>query len=231
MPNPHLPAELLDHVVDHLHDTKLALRSCCLVSKSWIPRTRKHLFANINFNTQGPAIVEKHVPRSLHLTCALHQNLCSLMPPGSSRRRCRRGWLDSNLFSRCALEVGCVYAEPTACRRHFPRPIPRILTRSSNLSTCFYAPFGPSHVFDLICSFPLLEDLSVIVFDNGSIDNDEGFDGRSTAIQPSSLPAFTGTLELDPGGTRTIFYQLLSLPSGLHFRKLDLTWNHEKMFR
>jgi hypothetical protein len=48
MPNPHLPAELLDNIVDHLHDTEDALRSCCLVSKSWIPRTRRHLFARID---------------------------------------------------------------------------------------------------------------------------------------------------------------------------------------
>jgi hypothetical protein len=51
MPNPHLPAETLDHVVDLLHDTRDALRNCCLVSKSWIPRTRKHLFADIRFRT------------------------------------------------------------------------------------------------------------------------------------------------------------------------------------
>ena len=49
MSNPILPAELLDHIVDHL-DTICALRNCCLVSKSWIPRTRKHLFTKINFD-------------------------------------------------------------------------------------------------------------------------------------------------------------------------------------
>ena len=51
MSDPHLPPELLDHIVDHLHDTQDALRNCCLVSKSWIPRTRKHLFADIAFHT------------------------------------------------------------------------------------------------------------------------------------------------------------------------------------
>ena len=39
MSNLHLPAETLDHIVDHLHDTKDALRNCCLGSKSWVPRT------------------------------------------------------------------------------------------------------------------------------------------------------------------------------------------------
>ena len=49
MANPHLPAQTLDNIVDHLHDTEHALKDCCLVSKSWIPRTRKHLFADIRF--------------------------------------------------------------------------------------------------------------------------------------------------------------------------------------
>jgi len=49
-PNPDLPPELLDHVVDFLRDSKHALRNCCLVSKSWVPRTRKHLFADISFH-------------------------------------------------------------------------------------------------------------------------------------------------------------------------------------
>jgi len=52
-----LPCEMLDHIVDLLHDSQtygqvpLELRNCCLVSKSWVPRTRRHLFANIYFDT------------------------------------------------------------------------------------------------------------------------------------------------------------------------------------
>ena len=52
MPNPHLPEELLDRVVDFLHDTEDVLRNCCLVSKLWIPRTRNLLFANVQFETR-----------------------------------------------------------------------------------------------------------------------------------------------------------------------------------
>src|ERR1700753_3973225 len=49
MSNPDLPPELLDHVVDLLQDTRDALKNCCLVAKSWIPRSRRHLFARIAF--------------------------------------------------------------------------------------------------------------------------------------------------------------------------------------
>ena len=44
---------MLDYVVDLLRDTKHALKECSLVSKSWIPRTRKHLFATIDFQTEA----------------------------------------------------------------------------------------------------------------------------------------------------------------------------------
>ena len=52
MPNPSLPAELLDHIVDHLHGRKEVLVKCCLVSKSWIPRTRECLFSDIRFKSK-----------------------------------------------------------------------------------------------------------------------------------------------------------------------------------
>ena len=51
MPAPHLPPELLDHIVELVCDSQLVLRNCCLISKSWIPPTRRHLFANIRFDT------------------------------------------------------------------------------------------------------------------------------------------------------------------------------------
>ncbi|KAF9644805.1 hypothetical protein BDM02DRAFT_3066647, partial [Thelephora ganbajun] len=52
MSNPYhvcLPPEILDYIVDFLHDTPETLKQCCLVSKSWVSRTRKSLFADIEF--------------------------------------------------------------------------------------------------------------------------------------------------------------------------------------
>ena len=51
MSNHHFPPELLDYIVDLLRDSQGVLGNCCLVSKSWIPRTRRHLFENIRFDT------------------------------------------------------------------------------------------------------------------------------------------------------------------------------------
>ena len=51
MPNAHLPLETLDYIVDLLHDEPEILERCYLISKSWIPRTRKHLFTDIKFQS------------------------------------------------------------------------------------------------------------------------------------------------------------------------------------
>lgn len=56
MLNPQLPPEIADHIVDLLRDEPATLKQCCLVSKSWIPRARKHLFGEIEF--EHPADVD-----------------------------------------------------------------------------------------------------------------------------------------------------------------------------
>ena len=51
MPDPHLPPEITDFVVDLLHDKPRTLKQCCLVSKSWVARARNHLFHHIQFES------------------------------------------------------------------------------------------------------------------------------------------------------------------------------------
>ena len=47
-----LPQEIPDHIVDLLHDEPKTLKACCPVStKSWAPRARKHLFAEVAFRS------------------------------------------------------------------------------------------------------------------------------------------------------------------------------------
>ena len=53
MSNPYLPQEILDEIIDLLHDHRDALKRCCLVSESWVPRTRQHLFAKIEFKPEN----------------------------------------------------------------------------------------------------------------------------------------------------------------------------------
>jgi len=80
--------------------------------------------------------------------------------------------------------------------------------------------FPPSQLSDLILSFPLLEDLSVI-----NCYRDHLSDAGSTAIQSSNLPMFTGSLDLLlRGGMKPVVHRLLSIPGDIRFRKLTLRW-------
>lgn len=50
MSSPHLPPETLDYILDLLHDDAETLKDCCLVTKSFVPRTRKHLFSRVELD-------------------------------------------------------------------------------------------------------------------------------------------------------------------------------------
>jgi hypothetical protein len=79
-----------------------------------------------------------------------------------------------------------------------------------------------SQAFNLAFSFPLLEDLAMIA------RLSDGSNRLSTVIWPSSPPMLTGSLELySKDGMEPIACRLLSLPGGVHFRKLNLTWFHK----
>jgi hypothetical protein len=81
----------------------------------------------------------------------------------------------------------------------------------------------PSHIFNLILSFPFLENLTVVIS-----QNEEG--EIPTAAQPLTSPMFTGLLELSlTSGTKYIARRLLSLPGGIHFRELTLTCSPEEV--
>ena len=93
-----------------------------------------------------------------------------------------------------------------------------------SLSVTFFT-FPSLHALNLIYSFPLLENLSVTTAEP-SFDEGGDPERQLATVQPPSLPMFTGSLKLAlAGGMDPIVHQLLSLPSGLHFRKLDLTWD------
>lgn len=47
---PNLPQEIKDQVIDLLHDDDETLRSCALVSHSWLRQCQKHLFAEVRIN-------------------------------------------------------------------------------------------------------------------------------------------------------------------------------------
>jgi hypothetical protein len=231
MSNPHLPAEMLDRVVDHLHDTKDALRNCCLVSKSWTPRTRTHLFADIRFATAeslqsweetfpDPSTSPAHYTKTLSVTC-----------PEAVTAAETSGWIRG--FSRVVhLEIGSngSFSEASARALSFA-PFHGFSPVIKSFRVVIPAPSFP-RVFNLICSFPLLEDLDVVDLDplfGIPINSNNGSDGLPATTKPQNLPVFTGAFKLLLWtGMEPFTRRLLSLPSGIHFRKLTLTWSREE---
>ena len=65
----HLPQELVDHIIDHLHDDPLALKNCARVCRAWLPTSRLHFFAKISLKAtsphNGPAVPQERC-KKLH---------------------------------------------------------------------------------------------------------------------------------------------------------------------
>ena len=74
MSNLRLPQETTNYIINLLHDEPRTLRQCCLISRSWVSCTRKHIFGTIRFKTSKDFEVWKKVfPDTLNLpACYTH---------------------------------------------------------------------------------------------------------------------------------------------------------------
>jgi hypothetical protein len=203
-----LPPEILDLIVDHLHDEPKTLKTCCVVSKSWVGRTRTHLFATVEF----------YVPRSdIQLWKKAFPNP-SDSPAHHTRGLSIRGlpvttttYADVGRWIRTFRNLVYLHLEAIGEEDH---QIPLNLFRglSPTLRSLSLVP-ASSEVLDLICSFPLLEDLALILPSHGN-------DAWNT---PSTSPKLTGSLNLSAfGEVRPAVCQLLRLPDGLHFTNITI---------
>jgi len=196
---------MLDLIVDHLYDDPTALGACCVVSKSWIPRTRKHLFARVKFNTTEFRIElwKKAFPdpsnSPAHHTRTLSIHDAPVIATADIHAFCNVVHLQLSNMDRTSLFL----------LRGFSPAI-----RSLSL---IHASLGD---FNLICSFPLLEDLELVTL---FPMKDE--DGWNT---PLKSPKLTGTLDFKMfWRASSVTRQLLDLPGGLHFSKITLLFSNE----
>ena len=225
MSTPRLPEELLDYVVDFLHNAPDDLKSCCLVSKSWIPRARSHLFAEVRFSAEGLQSWKNLFPDpSISPACYTETLLIGFPLVVTAADAEEGGWIPT--FSRV---VSFEIADPG---RHVYERVASLalfhgfspVVKSLRV-TCIV--FQPSPILDLVLSFPLLEDLAFVTHDTNALWGK--FDGQPAAIQPSIPPKFTGSLNIALArGMGPFARRLLSLPSGIRFRGLDLEWSNEK---
>ena len=206
--SPSLPSEILDLIIDHLHDKPTTLKACCVVSKPWIPRTRIHLFASVEFCAQKSPIErwKKTFPdpsnSPAHHTRHLTIRGLSLVTAADADAG---GWIP--IFHK----VVHLHLEFTGSED------PRVsLTPFHGLSPTLkslHLSCTSPEVLDLICSFPLLEDLALMSLQRGS----------DTWNTPSTSPKLTGSLDLSLfEGTHSAICRLVSLPGGLHFTKISI---------
>ena len=183
--SPSLPPEILDLIVDHLCHERNTLKTCCLASKSWVPRTRRHLFAHVCFQFR------KSVKRWMQLFPDPSNS------PAHHTRSLRIGTPALTLIMSS-------FARPLVCSFRF---VVRL-----RLGSCRRDEF--SKTIDLICSFPLLEHLSLW---SPASDNDTG----NVWVPPSTSPKLTGSLVLEGDGVGAIIPPFLSLPGGLQFTHIQ----------
>ena len=223
MSNPSLPPEILDYIVDNLRDEPYALRNCRLVAKSWIPRARKHFFANIKFFSPERLESWKKTFPDPSNSPAYHARTLSVKCPHvvTAEDGGEDGWVRT--FSRVVrLDVDSSVLCPNDSETflapfHGFSPVLKSLRVASTVLPL-------SRILGLVRSLPLLEDLTLIIY---GIPGNDGFSARGPPIPipPSNSPPLTGTLGLDlPGGAEITVSRLLSLPNGLHFRRITLVW-------
>ena len=227
---PHLPPEILDYILDFLHDDRDTLQQSCLTSKSWVPRTRRHLFSKVTFRSAANLESWKQTFPDHSNSPACYTQILTVECPEAVKiadAGAEGGWIRA--FSR-VVQLN-VHGERARGRRGISLPsfslIPfhgfsHVLKR-----LCIICGFLPTtQVFDLISTLPLLEDL-LLSTDGLDDGNTSGSVMSPTVLQDS--PAFTGTLGLFiSGGIDATARQLLCLPNGLRLGGLALSRSHER---
>jgi len=204
---------MLDLIVDFLHDEPGALKACCLSSKSWIHRTRQHLFARVEFSLESHVkLWEETFPDPFNTPARYTRNL--------SIRRSRVVTSLGRGVGGCIRTFSGIVRLDVDIRGNGGEEDPFITLRGlsptlKSLRLAYGSSVSSSKIFGLVCSFPLLKDLALL-----SPGNNSEVDGWN--IPPTS-PVLTGHLELTMvGRIRPTVDRLLELPSGLHFSKISV---------
>ena len=225
MSNPRLPPEILDHTIDLLHDEQETLEDCCLVAKSWVPRTRKHLFAHVRFADDNCLKSWKKAFPNPSNSPAYHTRSLAAGCDVTEADAEEGGWIPT--FSRLVrLELDC---PASYGKRENLVPFRKFSPTLKSLYVDSILLVG-SQLFGLICFLPLLEDL-VLAGRTASVDDEDDLQRPQTAV-PLPSPVLSGLLDLSMrDGMGNIARRLLDLPGGFHFRKLVLPWYYVEDLR
>ena len=206
-----LSQEILYLIIGHLQDEPSTLKACCLAFKALAQCARKQLFTRVKLDISSLEVWKKIFPDS---TNSPAHNTRTLSIQTSDLKD------DIFLTFDNVIRLSVDTCPPSSVR------FPASLTRLHGISTaveslrlvCYDLPV--SEIFDFICSFPLLEDLTLL----STIPLH-----RDKWTRPQISPRFTGSLELHvevEGGIRSLIDLLLELPNGLHFKRVVLWLLH-----
>ena len=213
MSSSELPPEILYLIVDHLSDEPTTLNACCVVSKSWVPCARRHLFFQVQFSWESQIKSWMKVFPDPSSSPAYYVRVLMLRSPevviiaGTYARACI-----SSFCHVAKLQVNGARRDATVSLVPFHRLSPTLRSLSLHLYS-----FPPQEVLKLICSFPLLENLSLSL--SLRLRTDETVTNGWDA--PSNSMRLTGSLYLG-GQIRPVARMLLHLPNGLRFSKITM---------
>jgi hypothetical protein len=215
---PRTPQDLIDEVLDHLatdSDFK-SLRSCALVSKSWVPSCRRHLFHTILFNSRSTARWVKTFPVPGESPAHYVRDLCfSLWGYSGAPQKVfdhvpwfinveKMAWLGHGGFrSPWILSLG---------------RLPQSLT-SLTIET---DPVTIVQIRDILAQLPNLDNLSLVGF-RETVE-------RRARSGMGTVPRgrFGGQLRLvNDYADKDVMDMLLEAPTGLHFTDVHVCGTHK----
>ena len=206
------PQEIIDVIIDLLRDDKMALKTCCLLSKRWVPYAQKHLFTSrtITFKSfKGAAFWRERFPDPAEPPACYISTLRFFCTESITSEHF--SWIQSfpaviklHLRTKCYARNHTHGSNNLAALSNLPK------AKSLEIK---WDSFTAQEIFDFICSFPLLEDLN-LWRDPFSQDG-----GIGAVSRLSALPPLTGTLALSRTGD--FMRQMAELPIDLRFRKIE----------
>ena len=208
-----LHPEILDLIVELLHNEPETLKACCIVSKAWIYRTRRHLFNQVKFRYQYCHVSSwRETFPDPQNSPAHHTRILSIYLSKPITAADANTLLTFFRISHLGVDtLQWHHRKFSLLLLHSFSPTIR------SLHLTFSCPHIPE-IFDLICSFPVLEDLSLAGY-GSRINSDVAWNA------PSTSPRLAGSLELRGGGAmRLVADKLLDLPNGLQFEEFAVQW-------
>ena len=212
---PRIPQEIIDEILDHLTGFK-CLQSCALVSKSWTPSCRRHLFHAILFTSihmarwletfPVPENSPTHLIRHLHFSIGMFDDI-------------------PEKFFEYTPWFTNVEKATLSDRGFHPLRIPSFWRLPQSVTSLTIGPYtcaGLMRVRDIMAQLPNLDNLSL----SWSIAEPDGaLLGAGRVLRGR----FCGKLRLLRGcaSDADVVGMLLEIPTGIHFTEVQIENVHE----